>query len=55
MKMIIKQGKWKQTALVPTLKPGKDASDPASYRPTALTRGDHRVYVGREADTSSEV
>lgn len=28
---------WKQAVIVPILKPGKDPSDPASYRPIALT------------------
>lgn len=28
---------WKQSIIVPILKPGKDASDPSSYRPIALT------------------
>lgn len=28
---------WKQSVIVPILKPGKDASNPANYRPKALT------------------
>ena len=28
---------WKQSVIVPILKPGKEASDPSSYRPIALT------------------
>ena len=28
---------WKQAVVVPILKPGKEASDPSSYRPIALT------------------
>lgn len=38
---IWEQGKlpsaWKQAVIVPVLKPGKDASQPGSYRPLALT------------------
>ncbi len=29
--------KWKESVIVPILKPGKDASNPSSYRPIALT------------------
>lgn len=28
---------WKQSIIIPILKPGKDASDPTNYRPIALT------------------
>ena len=28
---------WKHAVMVPILKPGKEASDPSAYRPTALT------------------
>ncbi len=28
---------WKQSVIVPILKPGKDSSNPSSYRPIALT------------------
>lgn len=28
---------WKEAIIVPVLKPGKDPSDPSSYRPIALT------------------
>lgn len=28
---------WKQAVIIPILKPGKDPSDPSSYRPIALT------------------
>lgn len=28
---------WKQSVIVPILKPGKDSSDPSNYRPIALT------------------
>ena len=28
---------WKEAVLIPVLKPGKDPSDPKSYRPIALT------------------
>ena len=29
--------KWKEAILIPLLKPGKNPSDPISYRPIALT------------------